>query len=105
QAAQRLADRTRTAIRALWAAHVAGDLTLAQFRAQGAALVATANTAGVQLADLGLAAEATRQLRRPTRPLGLAPSAVQVDQGRIAADIDRIVTRRTDPIGELGEWA
>lgn len=105
QAAQRLADRTGAAIRALWAAHVAGDLTLDQFRAKGAALVATANTAGVQLADLGLAAEATRQLRRPTRPLGLTPSAVQVDQTRIVADIDRIVARRPDPIGELGEWA
>lgn len=105
QAARRLAERTGTEIGRLWAAYVAGTLTFDQFRTQAAALVAVANTAGVQLADLGVAAEATRQLRRVTPPLGLAPNAVQVDQDRIAADLERITRRNENPVGELSEWA
>lgn len=105
QAARRLAEHTSEQIRRLWAAHKAGDLTLDQFRTQAAALVAVANTAGVQLADLGVAAEATLQLQRVTPPLGLTPTPVQIDQDRIAADIDRITSRNDDPTGELGDWA
>lgn len=100
QAANRLAERTRTDVVALWAL----GLSRAQFRTRAAALIARANTAGVQLADIGLAAEITRVLRIPTPPLGLIPTAVQVDQDRIVRDIDRI-TAYDDPEGELGNWA
>lgn len=105
QASNRLADRTRATVTALWARHKAGELTLGQFRALSAAAVAQANTAGVAIADVGLAAEVSRHVRKPTRPLGLRPNAVQVDQDRMAADIDRMVERLDDPEAELGDWA
>lgn len=85
---------------ALWALVEAGDLTVPRFRALGASLIAQANQAGVQLADMGLTAEVTRQLRRPTAPLGLRPTPVQVDRDRIAGGIDRIIAE-PDPKGAL----
>lgn len=104
QASNRLADRTRAEILGLWAQVVAGTLTTSRFRTRAAAVVARANTAGVQLADIGLAAEITRQLRRPTPPLGLRPNRTQVDQSRMARDIDRLTTL-DDPTDSLGQWA
>lgn len=104
-ASNRLADRTRTRVTALWRLVAAGQLTRLQFRTQAAAVVAQANTAGVSLADVGLAAEITRVLRTPTSPLGLTPNAVEVDQARMAGDMDRIIDRIEDPEGELGDWA
>lgn len=104
-AANRLADTTRDQVTALWAQHEAGRLTRSEFRTRAAAVVATANTAGVQLADIGLAAEITRHLRRPTPPLGLRPDPVQVDQARMGGDIDAITSRNAAPLDELGAWA
>lgn len=104
-AANRLADDTRAKVEALWAGYRLGRYDLAEFRARAAAVVASANTAGVALADIGLAAEITRQLGRPTRPLGLVPNDVQVDQDRMAEDIDDILDRSDDPEAMLGDWA
>lgn len=104
-AANRLADDTRIKVTALWALVSTGRLTRGQFRTQATAVVARANAAGVSLADIGLAAEITRHLKQPTPALGLIPNDIQVDQDRMAADIDRIVARTEDPSGELGEWA
>jgi hypothetical protein len=104
-ASLRLADRAERRITGLWQLHLRGQLTRAEFRAIAAASVAEANTAGVGLADIGVAAEATRALRQPVGPLGLSPTAVQVDQSRIAGDIDRIVDDRpvTVPADQLSE--
>lgn len=101
----RLADDTRSKVTGLWALVTAGTITRHQFRTRATAVVARANTAGVALADIGLAAEITRTLRVPTPPLGMLPNKVQVDQRRMADDIDRILDRVEDPEGELGEWA
>lgn len=105
QAARRLADQTRATVVALWARQTAGEITSAQFRTLAAAAVAQANTAGVTLADVGLAAEVTRHLRRSVAPLGLTPTDVQVDQDRMARDIDRITARTLEPEDQLGDWA
>ena len=99
QAANRLADRTRRQITALW------ETDRARFNTLAPALVARANTAGVHLADIGLTAEITRHLRRPTRPLGLRPTAVQVDQSRMRDNITRITADLEQPARALGEWA
>lgn len=105
QASNRLADRTRQQVIALWALERAGNISRAQFRTQTAALVARANTAGVSLADIGLAAEITRHMRIPTPPLGLRPNPVQVDQARMGRDIDRLIASTAEPSASLGEWA
>ena len=91
----------------LWALHRDGTLTLGQFKARATAEVAKANTAGVQLADIGLAAEITRALGRPTSALGMVPNDVQVDQDRMAGNIDRILDGdwEGDPEDALGDWA
>lgn len=104
-ASNRLADRTRTQVTALWALVKAGEITRGQFRTRAAAVVAQANTAGVALADIGLAAEITRALRTPTAPVGLVPNDVQVDQDRMGDDIDRLIDSYDDPEGSLGDWA
>jgi len=87
----RLADGLRDRLARLWASYEADRLALADFRSLAAVAVAQANQAGVQLADIGLAAEVTRQIRRPTAPLGLRPTPVQTDQRRILRDVDRII--------------
>jgi hypothetical protein len=104
-ASLRLADAVQERIARLWALQEAGEMPLGEFRARAAALIAQTNAAGVQLADIGLAAEVTRQLRRPAAPIGLAPSPVQTDQRRILADIDRILdeTPLTVSPGDLPE--
>lgn len=111
----RLAEATEDRISQLWNLHEAGHLSLSDFRAAATSIVAQANTAGVQLADIGLAAEVTRQLRQPASPLGLRPSAVQVNPDRIVHDIDRIldeIPSTIDPADlpasrreRLGAWA
>lgn len=90
-ASLRLADALGSDVANAWDAYSAGDLSRRQFEAVVVALVARANQVGVQLADIGITTEMVRQLRRPAAPLGLRPSAVQVDQRRITADIDRII--------------
>lgn len=97
QASQRLADATAARVLALWAAVEAGGLSEAEFVPLASALIATANAAGVTLADLGLAAEVTRQLRSPASPLGLRPNRVQADQERIAAGLDSVLAEQ--PVG------
>lgn len=89
---------------ALWAAVEAGDLAVARFRSLGASLIAQANQAGVQLADIGLTAEITRQLGKPSSPIGLRPSAVQVDRERIGSALDGIVATQ-DPLPSLRSLA
>lgn len=81
-----------------------GDLPLSEFRSLATAAVAQANVAGVQLADIAVAAEVTRQLGRPTEPLGLAPTSVQTASERIGADIDRILDRNAAPADQLAQW-
>ena len=100
-AAQRLADRTRTKIEELWAR----DLTRAEFVTFAAVIIAQANAAGVHIADLGLAAEVTRQLGRLTPPLGLTPPPVAVDQNRIASNLTRVIGDSEHPEVPLGDWA
>lgn len=97
QASQRLADDTASRVVALWAVVEAGGLSEAEFSPLAAALIATANAAGVTLADLGLTAEVTRQLRAPASPLGLLPDRVQTDQARIVAGLDSVIAEQ--PIG------
>lgn len=115
-ASLRLSEAVRDRIEGLWDLHETGEISLNDFRAAGVSLVAQANTAGVQLADIGLAAEVVRQLNRPASPLGLSPSRVQVDPDRISRDIARIinsVTPETVAFADvpearrtrLGEWA
>lgn len=89
---------------ALWATVEAGDMTIARFRSLGASLIATANQSGVQLADIGLTAEITRQLGRPSSPIGLRATAVQVDRERIGSAIDGIVATQ-DPVPSLRSLA
>lgn len=79
-ASLRLADRTATAVGALF-----DDVATA------AAVVARANAASVTLADVGIAAEVLRQTGRATRPLGLRPTPVQTDRRRIVAALERIL--------------
>jgi hypothetical protein len=107
-ASQRLAERTRRTVTGLWALRRDGVLTLAQFKARATAEVAKANSAGVSLADVGLAAEITKALKKPTGPLGLRPDDVQLDQQRMADNIDRILDDTADdfdPEDSLGDWA
>lgn len=92
----------------LWALQRDGTLTLAQFKSRATAEVAKANAAGVGLADIGLAAEITKALGTPTAPLGLEPDDVQLDQDRMADNIDRILNGDwddEDPSDALGDWA
>lgn len=97
-ATRRLAERTEAQIGALWATVEAGDLTLARFRPLGATLIAQANQAGVQLADIGLTAEITRQLGAAARPIGLRPTPVQLDRDRIIGEIDRSIASSTPDV-------
>lgn len=99
-ASLRLADQTETAVLTLWAQVAAGSATVAEFRQEASALIAAANVAGVTIADIGLAAEVTRQLGTPTGPVGLQPSPQQVDQGRIAAGLDTVLATN-DPAKTL----
>jgi len=108
-ASRRLADATAAQVEGLWARVDAGALSVPAFRAAASAVVARANARGVALADIGLTAEVMRQLGRRAVPLGLTPTAVQVDQSRMRADIDRVLDRHGDPadspVAGLGDWA
>ena len=104
-ASRRLAERTRKAVTGLWALKRDGVLTIAQFKVRATAEVAKANAAGVSLGDVGLAAEITKALGSVTVPLGLVPNDVQLDQDRMADDIDRILDDDEDPEDALGDWA
>lgn len=104
RATRRLAEVTESRLVALWVAVGAGDLTVARFRSLGASLITRANQAGVQLADIGLTAEITRQLHKPASPVGLRPTPIQVDPDRIIADIDRVLTE-ADPEPHLRRLA
>jgi hypothetical protein len=91
---RRLAEDTSTKVLALWAAVESGELSQREFRSLAASLIATANAAGVTLADLGLTAEVIRQTRRPSVPLGLRPDRVQADQERIAVGLDGVLAEQ-----------
>lgn len=95
-AALRQADEAERRILALWDRHEAGDIDRARFAALGASIVAQLNASGVQLADLGVTDEITRQLRRPTQPLGLQPDPVAVDQDRIAGNLSSLADEPID---------
>lgn len=90
-ASRRLADRTAARVAELWAMAETGQITPTEFRRLAGIAVASANAQGVTLADLGITAELIRQRRRAARPLGLRPTAAQLNQSRIARDIDRIL--------------
>ena len=106
---RRLADVTGRQVVALWARVESGGLSVPAFRAAAAAVVARANARGVALADLGLTAEVMRQLGRRAAPLGLRPTAVQIDQSRMRGDIGRVLERHADPadspVAGLTDWA
>lgn len=95
RAAATLADRAAATIDAMWDRVEDGALSVAQFRALAASVIAAANTQGVSLADLGVTAEALRQLR-DAAPLGLTPEPVQVDQDRLSVALHRIITADID---------
>lgn len=95
-ASLKLAEATARRVSQLWALHLAGDLPLDEFKARSAALIATANEAGVQLADLAVATEASRQLEANIGPLGLRPTAAQTSAERITQAIDSIIAERPD---------
>lgn len=92
--AGRLAERTAAGVVALWEQVESGALTEERFRSLASAMIATANAAGVTLADLGLSAEVTRQTGVSSRPLGLRPDRVQADQARIAAGLDSVLAEQ-----------
>lgn len=90
-ASRRLASNTGDRIVGLFALLESGQLTESRFRQLVAAIVASANVQGVALADLGLTTEYMRQVRRRSAPIGLRPTEAQLDQTRIARDVDRIL--------------
>ena len=90
----RLADRLEVRASTLLALHRSDRLTLGEFRTGVALDVARTNTAVVQLSDVAVAQEATRQRGERVRPLGLRPTAEQIDHDRIRADVDRILAER-----------
>ena len=67
-----LAAATEGAVGVLWGRLEDGGITVAEFVEFTAVTVQVANGRAVALADLGLAATLTAQLRRPVPPLGLA---------------------------------
>lgn len=79
-----LAERTEILTGALWAAYRAGEITEAEYVEATAVGVASANARATYLADLGLSAAITVDLRRPIPPLGLEPTN-DVDRLRTAA--------------------
>lgn len=97
-ASLRLADAVAADVARAWDAHLSGDLSRRQFEAAIVALVARANQVGVQLADVGVTAEMVRQLRIPASPLGLRPTAVQVDPHRITDDVQRIIAAEPETV-------
>lgn len=101
---RRLADRTRRIVEGLWQQVLSGTITFALFRSLAASAVAHANAAGVHVADIGLAAEVSRQLRQPVSPLGLRPDPVALDRARMGRDVDRL-TAYQDPLPSLSNWA
>lgn len=105
QAGLRLADGTAAALAALWGEHLAGDLTVTQFQTLGAQVVADGNATAVRLVDLGVTAEVARQTRRTVRPLGLRPTAVQIDRARLRTALDRIIAAEIDSAVTVDEVA
>jgi hypothetical protein len=97
-ASLRLAETTAQRVSTLFSLYRTGRMSLAEFKARAAAVIATANTAGVQIADIAVAAEATRQLGRSVGPAGLAPTSVQMNADRIGRDIDRVIAADPDVI-------
>lgn len=85
-----LSEATGNHLVEMWEATEAGGLDPETFRVLVPAVVARANSKAVALADLGLTAETSRYFRRPIQPLGLQPTKTQVDQTRIARDVERI---------------
>lgn len=114
-ASLRLADALGADVAAAWDSFESGVLSRREFEAVVVSLVARANQAGVQLADIGVTTEMVRQTRLPASPLGLRPTAVQVDVDRMIADIDRIVTGSPETVApedlsasrrsRLAEWS
>jgi hypothetical protein len=80
-------------------------MPLGQFLRLASLVVARANAAGVVLADLGVTAEAVRQLRRTLPPLGLRPDPVQLDQARIQLALTRIIGADIDTADTPAELA
>lgn len=79
-----LSGATGDAVAALWARLEAGEITAAAFVELTAVKVSVANRSAVALADLGLAATLTAQLRRPVPVLGLE-TVDDLDRLRTAA--------------------
>lgn len=91
----RLAEATSQRVSELFGFYRTGRLDLDEFKARSAAVIAIANEAGVQIADIAVSAEATRQLGRTIGPVGLRPTRQQTNVDRIGRDIDRVIA--TDP--------
>lgn len=99
-ASLRLADRTEDRLAALWRLYDDGNITLPEFKTLSAQTVTQANTAATQLADVAVAAEATRARGETVALAGLRPNEAQLDETRVRRDIDRILADTPD-VGDL----
>lgn len=88
-----LAGRTEILTGALWAAYRAGEISDAEFVEATAVGVASANARATYLADLGLSAAITVDLRRPIPTIGLGPPD---DLARLRTAARTIVELDTD---------
>lgn len=95
-ASLRLADQTEQRVSDLFTLYSSGRISLDEFKARAAAVIATANTAAAHLADIAVATEATKATGRAIDVSGMQPTATQVSLSRIEANIDQILTFEPD---------
>lgn len=105
RASERLAARAAREVETFWGQLQSGSISVELFRSLAATALIRANAAGVALADAGLAAELTRNISRPTRPLGIRPDSTQLDRRRVLAAIDRVLDEQLDTIEDAAEVA
>lgn len=105
RAARALADQASAQVSTAWVAFQEGRITEVMFVSIAAGVMARANARGVALADLAITVEASRQLRRLLPALGLAPTALQVDQGRLARSVRRVIDHVADAAENEAERA
>lgn len=99
----RLLAANETAVLALWARHLAGDLDEATFVVLAAAEIDRANARAVTAADAAVAAVLTAQLRRPVPPVGFP---VATGQPRLREAVRTVLADPVDypqTVDELAE--
>lgn len=97
-ASLKLAEATAQRVSHLFTLYRTGRLSFEEFRARAAAAIASANEAGVQIADIAVAAEATRQRGEAISALGLRPTRQQTSTDRISEAIDRVIGADPDVV-------